>query len=189
MSNARERLLYLYLKQNTDIFSRSLSVLHIAPEPNLAKLLKQAPNVRYINGDLWEPDVLSRFDVMQMPFSAGTFDVVICNHVLEHVSNDLAAMADLYRVLSRGGWAVLQVPIAMALVDTLEDAAATTERQRIELFGQRDHVRLYAERDYVDRLRSVGFRVSIEPFCIELPEVDVNRYALIPQEVVFICFK
>ena len=188
-SNARERLLYLYLKQNTDFFSGNKSVLHIAPEPNLAKVLQQAPKILYVSGDLFEANVMTRFDVMQMPFRAETFDVIICSHVLEHVSNDISAMSDLHRVLKFGGWAVLQVPIAMALVKTREDATATTEQQRIELFGQRDHVRLYSERDYIDRLQSVGFNVRKESFCNQLSKADVVRYALIPEESVFICSK
>lgn len=189
MSKSRERLLYLYLQNRTDLFSRNQTMLHIAPEPNLTKLLSGAGNIRYVSGDLSESDVMSHFDVMQMPFSDNTFDAVICNHVLEHVESDLCAMADLYRIMKPGGWAVLQVPIAVALTNTIEDPTVKTEQRRIELFGQRDHVRLYSKGDYVKRLESVGFVVDVQPFCKELPPADVRHYALISEELVFLCRK
>lgn len=152
-------------------------------------MLQQAPKILYVSRDLFEANIMTRFDVMQMPFRAETFHVIICSQVLEHVSNDISAMSDLHRVLKFDGWAVLQVPIAMALIKTREDATATTEQQRIELFGPRDHVRLYSKRDYIDRLQSVGFNVRIESFCNQLSGGDLVRYALIPEEAVFICSK
>ena len=189
LSNSRERLAYLYLMANKDLFSRKQTLLHIAPEPNLGKLLSEAKNIQYISGDLYEPDVMCQLDITQLAFADNSFDVVICNHVLEHVSNDKLAMTELYRILKPGGWAMVQVPIAMALERTLEDPTATTEEQRIELFGQRDHVRLYAQNDYIDRLRSIGFQVCPDSFGRSLPEADVMRYSLIPEEVVFVCTK
>lgn len=189
LSNSRERLLFLYLRTRPDFFSEPKHVLHIAPEPNLGKILRQNKNIKYITADLYEPNVMTRVDVMQMPFSDHSFDVVICNHVLEHVSNDKRAMSELYRILRPGGWAVLQVPVALALETTIEDPTATTDLRRIDLFGQRDHVRLYAQGDYVERLKSIGFTVVVEQFALSLMAADVPRYALTPEEVIFVAFK
>ena len=144
MSNARERLAYLYLKTRSALFAEPLRVLHVAPEPNIARLLGAQPNLKYVTADLFEPNVMTRFDVMNLPFADSTFDAIICNHVLEHVSSDRAAMAEILRILKPDGWALLQVPIALALDKTIEDPTAKTEADRIRLFGQSDHVRLYS---------------------------------------------
>jgi len=158
----------------------------VAPEPNLRKLISTNDGIQYFSADLFEPDVMAHLDIMKMPFSDGTFDVILCNHVLEHVPDDMVAMEELYRILKPGGWAILQVPIAKALTATFEDRTADSDERRIELFGQRDHVRLYAEGDYIDRLASAGFLVESNAYCNELPESDVRRYALIPDELIFI---
>lgn len=189
LSNARERLAYLYLKTRTVLFDEPLTVLHVAPEPNIARVLKAQARLKYVTADLFEPNVMTRFDIMSLPFADSTFDAVICNHVLEHVSNDRLAMAELHRVVKPHGWALLQVPIAMALDKTIEDPTATTEADRIRVFGQSDHVRLYAAADYVERLEQSGFNVSVENHANELSEDAVKKYALIAEEQIFVCTK
>lgn len=188
MSNARERLAYLFLKNKTSIFTAPLKVLHVAPEPNIARVLGAQANLRYITADLFEPKVMTRLDVMNLPFPDSVFDVVICNHVLEHVADDRLAMAELIRVLQPGGWSLLQVPIALAIDKTIEDPSARSDEDRIRAFGQRDHVRLYAASDYVERLESQGFSVSITRFGQDLADNAAN-YALIAEEVIFMCTK
>jgi SAM-dependent methyltransferase len=187
MSNSRERLVYLYLKDKTSVFAERLRLLHIAPEPHLTATLRNLGRIDYVTGDLSEPRVDVKLDVMMLPFPDDSFDLVICNHVLEHVANDRVAMSELHRVLRPGRPALLQVPIGMALEDTLEDPSAVTEAERIRLFGQRDHVRLYAAGDYMRRLEGVGFRVSMAPAVECLGEEAVARYALLRDEPVFVC--
>ena len=187
MSNARERLVYLYLKDKTSVFTERLRLLHIAPEPHLRRTLRCLARIDYVTGDLIEQRVDVKLDVMMLPFPDDSFDLIICNHVLEHVADDRVAMRELYRVLRPGRAALLQVPIAMALEDTLEDPTAVTEAERIRLFGQRDHVRLYAAGDYMRRLEAVGFRVSLTPAVECLGEEAVARYALVRDEPVFVC--
>lgn len=187
MSNARERLAYLYLKSKTTILTEPLTVLHIAPEPNIARVLSAQSNLRYVTADLFEPQVMTRFDVMNLPFAASSFDAVICNHVLEHVSDDRAAMSEILRVLKPEGWALLQVPIALALNETIEDSTAKTDADRIRLFGQSDHLRLYSAADYVARLEETGFHVSVTNRASELAEDAINKYALVPEEQIFVC--
>ncbi|HSS20834.1 MAG TPA: class I SAM-dependent methyltransferase [Pyrinomonadaceae bacterium] len=188
-SNARERLAYLFLKTQTILFTYDQTVLHIAPEPNIARLLKAQPTLKYVTADLFEPDVMTRLDVMKLPFADSTFDAIICNHVLEHVPDDRLAMFELQRILKPGGWALLQVPIALALDKTIEDPSAKTNADRIRLFGQDDHVRLYNRADYVERLTGAGFRVVVSDYAHELSQEDLQKYALIADEQIFIGVK
>jgi hypothetical protein len=189
MSNARERLAYLYLKDRTSLFEKPARLLHVAPEPQLASVLKRSPHIKYVNADLVGPGVMSHFDIQQTPFPDEVFDVVICNHVMEHVADDSVAMAEVYRVLKPGGWALLQVPVALALDHTIEDPTATTESQRIERFGQEDHVRLYSRADYIQRLKASGFEVKVENYPIALGSAKVDRFGLVEEEEVFLCSK
>ncbi len=187
MSNARERLVYMYLRSKTAVFKERLRLLHIAPEPQLERALRQLATIDYVTADLVETSVDVKLDVMMLPFADASFDLIICNHVLEHVRDDRAAMTELHRVLRPGRQAILQVPIALALQDTLEDPSASTEAERIRMFGQRDHVRLYAAGDYMNRLRSAGFFVSLSRALDCLGEDAVGRHALLGEEPVFSC--
>lgn len=188
-SNARERLAYLYLKDRTSLFEQPARVLHMAPEPQLAAVLKQSRNIRYISADLMGPGVMTHFDIQEMPFADETFDVVICNHVMEHVADDSVAMASIHRILKPRGWALLQVPIALKLDRTIEDPTAVTESQRIERFGQEDHVRLYTRADYIQRLEAAGFTVNVENYPTTLGPEKVERFGLVQEEEVFLCSK
>jgi SAM-dependent methyltransferase len=187
MSNARERLVYCYLRDRTSMFSGGLKVLHIAPEPHLEQALRRVPGIQYVSGDLAKTRVSVRLNVMQLPFSDDAFDLIICNHVLEHVEDDQVAMRELYRVLRPRRPALLQVPIGRALRETLEDPTAVSEGERIRRFGQRDHVRLYAAGNYLHRLEKAGFRVDCSRAVDCLGEETVRRYALIWDEPVFAC--
>ncbi len=187
MANARERLVYFYLKQNTSVFKERLRLLHIAPEPHLERVLRQLPQILYITGDLAARSVDVRVDIMFLPFQDEAFDLIICNHVLEHVFDDRLGMSELRRVLRTDRPALLQVPIARAIEETVEDPTATTEADRIRLFGQRDHVRLYAAGDYIERLEKAGFCVQLSNAMDCLGEYTVRRYALMPEEPVFCC--
>ena len=189
LSNARERLAYLYLKDRTSLFETPVQLLHIAPEPQLAATLKNQSNIQYISADLMDSAVLTRLNIQEMPFSDQSFDVIICNHVMEHVGDDVAAMREVHRVLKPDGWALLQVPIALVLNETIEDPAATTDSDRIERFGQEDHVRLYARQDYIKRLESAGFKVQAEPYPTTLGSEKVKRFGLVEEEEVFLCSK
>lgn len=159
-----------------------LRLLHIAPDPQLGSRLKALPRLTHGNGDPEARRVDVKLDVMQVPFPDRCFDAIICNHLLEHVTDDRAAMAELHRVLRAGRSALLQVPIGMALEDTVEPAAVA-DADRIRLFGQRDHVRLYAAADYVRRLERAGFRVALR----RAAEDVIKRHALLREEPVFLC--
>ncbi len=184
-SNARERLVYLYLKHKTSVFNDRLRILHIAPEPHISLLLEKLSNLDYVRADLFAPNVDVKLDIMSLPFPDESFDMIICNHVLEHVRDDRIAMRELHRVLRTDSPALLQVPIALALRDTFENPSAVTEADKILLFGQGDHVRLYAAEDYMKRLEAAGFSVDLSLALDCLGASMVDRHALIGEEPVF----
>jgi len=156
-------------------------MLHIAPESSLKKLFAGKENIKYITADLNDSAVDVKLDITQIPYDDNTFDVIICNHVLEHILDDRQAMRELLRVLKPNGWASLQVPIASDLEKTFEDATITSPEDRLRNFGQEDHVRWYG-RDYPDRLTEVGFSITTENIAESLSSEKIEQYGLRSEE-------
>ena len=155
----RHRLTWLYFKKMTDLFGgRSTKMLHVAPEPCFETLLKKALGGDYLTADLENPRAMVRIDITDIQYPDKMFDVIYCSHVLEHVLDDTRAMREFHRVLKSDGWAILLVPITTD--QTFEDPSVTDPKERLRLFGQRNHVRRYGP-DYVDRLREAGFKVKL----------------------------
>lgn len=190
-SSDRERLIYFYIQNKTNIFSEQgkINLLHIAPEKNLRKFFQKRSNIKYIAGDLYPEKNDKKLDVTDLKeFKENFFDVIICSHVLEHVPDDLKAMRKLYRVLSPGGFAILQVPISKKLSKTYEDFSIVDPMGREIAFGQKDHVRIYGK-DYIDRLKSVGFKVVKYNIAKDLNRTEIEKYKLNPEEILFVCQK
>jgi SAM-dependent methyltransferase len=174
----RHRTLWLYLRDRTDLLVEPAAVLHFAPEPALEHRLRSSGNVRYTAADLHPAHSgIERVDIMAIPFADASFDLVLCNHVLEHVPDDRAAMRELHRVLRPGGRALLQHPIEEHRAETYEDATIVSPAQRRIAFGQADHVRVYG-RDFRDRLTAPGFEVTVERFADSLAAGEIERYGL-----------
>lgn len=170
----RHRKLSLFL-DTTSLYTDPCRLLHIAPERHIQNMLQANPNIEYISGDLEDPTAMQRVNVMRMGFPSESFDVILCSHVLEHVEDDQLAMRELFRVLRPGGWAILDTPVDMNLLETLEDETIRTPEARAIAFGQSDHVRLYG-RNYPEILRSHGFEVTVDPISVS-PE-DEQRFGL-----------
>jgi len=186
-SMQRHRLIWLYMNRKTDLFNGSQKkMLHIAPEPQLARLFQKVHYIEYLSADLGSPNAMVKLDITDIQYSDNTFDVIYCSHVLEHVPDDNKAMREFHRVLRPGGWAILQVPITV--VATFEDATVNSDEQRERLFGQYDHVRRYGL-DYKNRLMDAGFSVSVDGFVRELGDKVVRRFGLIRDEDVYFCRK
>ena len=190
LSLERHRLLWLYLQNETDFFSsdKKLKVLHIAPEQCFLDIFRKQKNLDYITSDLESPIADVKADICDLPFKDNEFDVVFCNHVLEHIPNDTKAMQELYRVMNNGGFGIFQVPQDLSRETTFEDDSITDRKERAEIFGQYDHVRVYG-RDYFNKLRTIGFKVDEVDFTKKIALEKLERFALMKGEILPVCFK
>ena len=182
LSLERHRQMWLYLKNETDFFTQNYKVLHIAPEQEFLRRFKKMKNLQYTSADLFSPIVDVKADILDLPFEDESFDVIFCNHVLEHIIDDKKAMSELYRVMKKGGWGILQVPMKNSLEKTYEDFTITDPKERQKHFGQYDHVRWYGM-DYFERLKSVGFSVDINFYSQKFSEQEQKRFGLNVNEI------
>lgn len=183
LSLERHRLLWLFLKSETNFFNAPLKVLHFAPEQPFYKRFRKLKNLDYTTTDLNSPLADVKADICDLPFKNNTFDVILCNHVLEHIPNDIAAMSELYRVLKPGGWGVFQIPQDLNRELTFEDNSITDKSERTRVFGQYDHVRVYG-RDYFEILRGIGFWVEEVDYTEILSPEEIDRYRLSNEEII-----
>lgn len=188
LSLERHRLLWLFLKEKTEFFKNPIKLLHIAPELCFMDAFEQLDNIDYVTADLESPLAKIKMDVLNMPFGDNSFDVVFCNHVMEHVESDIKAMREIYRVLKQNGWAIMQSPVYPYLKKTLEDPSVTDPKERERIYGQNDHLRKFGL-DYGDRLRKAGFKVTEDNYLDELDESVRKRYALPDFEIIYFCEK
>ncbi len=188
LSLERHRLLWLYLKQKTDFFTKPHTMLHIAPEQCFYKLFKTQENLKYTTGDYNSPIADIHFDLHKAPFDDNAFDVIFCNHVLEHVEDANQCMRELYRIMKPGGWGIFQVPLDKTRKITYEDKTIISPEQRELHFWQKDHVRLFGL-DYNDKLMEAGFKVTVDDFVDTLESDLVDRYRLPLGEMIYVCRK
>lgn len=183
LSLERHRLLWLYLKQETDFFTAPKKVLHFAPEQCFLKRFKALKNLDYTTTDLVSPIADVKADICNLPFEDDSFDVILCNHVLEHIPDDTKAMQELFRVMKPGGMGIFQIPQDLNRETTFEDDTITDKAERAKIFGQYDHVRVYG-RDYFNKLRSIGFKVEEVDYTATFSEADIERFCLAKGEII-----
>lgn len=188
LSLERHRQMWLYLKNETDFFTKNYKVLHMAPEQSFFKRFRKMKNLEYLTADLFSPIVDVKADILNLPFENESFDVVFCNHVLEHIEDDRKAMSELYRVMKPGGWGIFQVPMKNSLEKTYEDFSIKDPKERQKHFGQYDHVRWYGM-DYFQRLESVGFKVDINYYSKKFSAEERKRFGLNENEILPLVFK
>lgn len=182
----RVRWVYYVLCNHTDIFERPCNILHFAPEAAISqRILEAQPASAYFPVDIAPGNGICRVDMTAIPFSDGTFDYVIANHVLEHIIEEEKALSELKRVIKLDGSIILSFPIC-ADRNTYEDRAIVNPEERLKAYGQEDHVRLYG-RDYLERIKSFGFDVSVytPKECCTMDEVE--RYGFIEDDVSLVC--
>ena len=182
LSLERHRLLWHYLMNNDkerERFQSLPTILHIAPEVCLMKefkkMYKSAP-YSYITADLESPLADMHFDVQAIPMADNNVDIIICNHLLEHVESDHKALTELYRIMRKGGMGVMLAPIDYSRDNTFEDDTITDPKQRAEVFGQYDHRRIYGK-DYLSRLAAAGFEAEEIDYAAEFSVSDRTRFS------------
>lgn len=183
LSLERHRLLWLYLEKETNFFTAPLKVLHFAPEQAYYKRFRKLKNLNYTTTDLNSPLADVKADICNLPFEENSFDVIFCNHVLEHIPDDTKAMSELYRILKPGGWGIFQIPQDLNREKTFEDNSIIDKVERAKIFGQYDHVRIYGK-DYFEKLRSIGFTVNEIDYTKNLTSQEINRYRLATGEII-----
>jgi len=183
----RYRSGWLFLEsKNVEINKSSGRFLHIAPEPAISSRLRCLPNLEYITADLNSPSAMVRIDICDIYFPNAIFDFIYCSHVLEHVSDDLKAMQELFRILKPGGKAIFIVPISTET--TFESSSITDPLERQKLFGQHDHQRVYGQ-DFIERLRNTGFQVSsVKTKSLVTPD-QIKQMGLRAEDTIFFAEK
>ena len=185
----RHRLMWLYLNRKTNFFTANkLKVLHIAPEQCFLTHFKKQKNLDYTTADLVSPIADLHFDLHDIPLEDNQYDVVFCNHVMEHVDDPIRCMSELNRVMKPGGWAIMQVPQDMNRSETYEDKSITSPEEREKHFWQKDHVRLFGK-DYPNYLKKSGFKVDEFDLNTEFDATEVSRYRLMKNEILYISKK
>lgn len=192
-ATARERLVWFYLSDPRHGLAPHLRIAHFAPEKGLTLRLRAAARAGYRAYD-FEPrryrhlSHVEQADLAALPMPDASVDLLICNHVIEHVPDPARAMAEIARVLAPQGIAILQVPIALALEETLAAPPLAGPAEREALLGQHDHLRLYCRAGYLPDLQAAGLAVeAFRPF--ERDAEAATRWRLDPFEDLFVCRK
>lgn len=188
----RHRMLWLFLNEK-GLLNKKTKLLHVSPEQVFFERFSKMPNIGYFPVDKFEPGYkyptgTQNIDITNLPYKDADFDAIICIHVLEHIPDDRKAMRELSRVLKPDGWAIILVPMDKHLMKTFEDASVTSPSERLRLFGQSDHLRLYGL-DYKERLETSGFLVEVEDIYDKIEDTQKMALALLPSEDIYLCRK
>ena len=183
LSLERHRLLWLYLDRETNFLNSNLKVLHVAPEQVFQKKFKKLKNWEYFTFDLNSPIADIKGDLISTNFKDEYFDLIICNHVLEHIEDDKSALNEIYRILKYNGISILQVPMNVKRKNTFEDSSIKSKNQREKYFGQYDHVREYGL-DFKDRVEQAGFEVEIINYSTKISQDLVIKYGLMKDDLI-----
>jgi SAM-dependent methyltransferase len=192
------RLIWKYLNEKTNLFSgkQKEKLSHFAPEHCFQKNFSKRREIEYFPCD-FSPELYDckdavnpvlKVDIINIPFPEESFDVILCSHVLEDIPDDARAMSELFRVLRKGGWAILQVPIDYKREKTYEDFSIVSPEAREIAFGQNDHVR-WDGRDYKERLAKAGFVVTEDEFVKTFSSKEIFRYGFSSSELIYFCQK
>lgn len=183
LSLERHRLLWLYLQNETKFFTRELKLLHFAPEQAFYRRFKKLKNIDYTTTDLNSPLADIKADICNLPLEDNTYDVILCNHVLEHIPDHQKAISELFRVLKPGGWGIVQIPQDLARETTYEDDSITDAKERTKIFGQYDHLRVYGL-DFPNFLEKAGFEVEMIDYTKQFSQEELDRFRLAEGELI-----
>ena len=133
--------------------------------------------------DLNSPIADIKGDLTSTNFKDESFDLIICNHVLEHIEDDKSALNEIYRILKYNGISILQVPMNVKRKNTFEDSSIKSKNQREKYFGQYDHVREYGL-DFKDRVEQAGFKVEMINYSTKISQDLVIKYGLMKDDLI-----
>lgn len=187
---ARHRLLALYIK-NILRPSTDSKILDIAPNRATGYIFNKNLCKNYISIDLDSPVAMCNMDLTSLAFRDNKFDLIICFHVLEHIKNDTKAIEEIYRVLKPDGAAILQVPFSGKNGHTfeLDSYDYTDKKMNMKLYGHPGHVRRYGEKDYLAKLKTIGFKVKLDNYVQTFSDADIAKYGLDKNKTIYVCHK
>jgi SAM-dependent methyltransferase len=183
-STDRERHLFMFFDKLSlwDKIGQQ-EILHFAPETNLRKKIEQHAPLKYVKADLFSQDVaIQKIDATAISCEEASFDLVICNHVLEHIPDYMSALKEFFRVLKPGGMAILQTPYSKLLINSFEDEGINTDELRLIFHGQEDHVRVFGEKTFFKSLNDAGFIVNRIKHAEFLKEVNSHYFGVSEEE-------
>lgn len=185
LSMERYRLLCRFLRDETDFGTRPIRMLDVAPTYCFQEFCRRYPLVDYLSIDLYSDLAMRHMDLRSLDLESDTFDFLTCYHVLEHVDDDLAAVRELYRVMTPGGWGIIQVPIIIKET-VLRSELSKEEAEKLLKFD--DHLRAYGE-DFPRLLSKAGFQVEVAQYAQGFTPAQIERYGLDGREDLHICRK
>jgi len=172
-----------------ELLRNNMLLLHVAPETNLTRYLQKIINIvrvdKFETGYNYIFEDIIEMDITRIDFPDDYFDAVICNHVLEHIKDDILAIKELYRVLKPKGWGILQVPYSPILTKSIEEDTELNLQEREKKFGQKDHLRIYGL-DYFERLSNIGFKVEKINFFKNNPDDYFKLGLIFNEEIIFV---
>lgn len=186
-SHDRERHLFLYMRETGFLEKvNGAKILHFAPEKWFSRVIASQSPLDYVKADLYPSSAdVEKVNMLSIQYPDDAFDIVIANHVLEHVQDDRQALAELYRVLKPGGFAILQTPYCTKLKSTFCDPGIDDDESRLQAYGQEDHVRLYGS-DIFLRFEAAGFIARTRKHEDVLSMFDATKYGVNKSEPFFL---
>ena len=159
----RHRILATWCEQNLDSL-KGKHILYFALEKSIRLWIKRN-GIPVTSADLFAPADL-KLDLERIDQPDNSWDVVFCNHVLEHVKDYKKALRELRRILVPGGRLICSFPVDRRYPTVDEDVSLAgdlseeADRERIRRFGQRDHLRVFGL-DSKQLLEEAGFVVTV----------------------------
>ena len=179
-SKDRERLFFLFLQKliNEKSINYSSKIIHFSPEPSLERNFFRKNFSNYFTADIIKNKSDFIIDLQNFNFEEKNFDLVICNHVLEHIEDDNIALENIYSILKPGGLAILQVPLSTIIDIDFKKEGVASDIERLKFYGQSDHVRIYSEKNFLQKIKKIGFSINVNEMISEknnLPSYGLNK--------------
>jgi len=175
----RYRWLYLWFLRETDIFSKEITVLEVAPNPSFIRFFRNINNVRYISTNIHSNDVPVDFiaDMADFPSKESSFDYIILMQILEHIEDDSSVFGECERLLKPKGKCIITIPFDVNSMETIIDSTLTGDK-RLKCYGQNDHVKIYGT-DVLDKMKTFNFTkvYQVTPDTI-LSKQEMRKYSI-----------